>query len=192
MGLFDRDSSPRLGEHREKQKREVQHYHPPRPLSWLSCVLLLIFALMLLYYGGSIVLMRVAGTEVDALANTRIGADGELEHFEVVSRTTMLTYTYRDDKGRLHENTDSLTDNVEEFGETIPVRYFPLIPGWSMLAFRTRDLTTPLLCLFLSVVLLFTGINRLLFLRRKALGLLTEEEAKKEEEHEKASKRTKG
>ena len=186
MAFIERGNE-RLRDH-EKEKKPAR-YHPPRPMSWLSCILLLIFAVMLLIYGGSIVLMRFFGTETDALANTRLGENGTVEQVELINRTTMITYTYADQNGKVHEHTESLTGNEEEFGETIPVLYMQAVPSWSMLAFRTRDLTSPLLCLFLCVILIFTGVSRLLFLRRKALGLLTEEEAAKEEAREKASRR---
>ena len=179
----------RLRDHKDDKPREVKRYKPPRPLSWVGCLLLLFFAVLLLVYGGSLLLMRIAGTRVDALANTRIGAEGQAEQIEVVSRTTMLTYTYRDQNGTLHEHTDSLTGNEEAFDETIPVLYLPAIPDWSMLAFRASDMTTVLLCLFLGVILLWTGVSRLAFLRRKALGQLSEEEARKEEEQDKGSEK---
>lgn len=160
MGLFDRGGY-RLRDHKKEKKREVRRYKPPRPLSWLGCVLLLFFALLLLFYGGSLLTMRFAGTDVEALANTRLRADGSVEHLELLSQTTNISYTYADSEGKLHQGSDSLIGNEEEFHETIPVRYLPLIPGWSMLRFRTQDLTTPLLCLFLGVVLLCTGVRRL-------------------------------
>ena len=187
MALFQRNGGYRLKD-KEKERKPVR-YHPPRPLSWLSCVLLLVFAVMLLYYGGSLVLMRFFGTETLAQANTVLDENGQPAQVEVKSYTNMIDYTYQDQNGTWHEHTDSLLGNEEEWDETISVRYFPAIPGWSVLAFRTRELTTPLLCMFLGVILVWTGVSRLLFLRRKALGLLTEEEAKKEEAHEKASAR---
>ena len=161
MGLFDRGGSYRLRDHEEKKPKEVRRYKPPKPLSWLSCALVILFALLLFGYGASLLTMRFAGTRTDALANTRLTADGEIEQIELTNIVTTITYTYRDQNGTLRQSTDSLIGNEEEFHETIPVVYFAPIPGWSMLAFRTEDILTPCGSLLLGVVLLSVAIRRL-------------------------------
>lgn len=161
MGLFNRSGGYRLRDHEEKKPKEVRRYKPPRPLSWLSCGILIAFALLLFGYGAALLTMRFAGTATDALANTRLNADGEVEQIELTSIITTVTYTYRDQNGTLHQHTDSLIGNEEEFHETIPVVYFPTLPGWSMLAFRTKDILTPCGALLLGIVLFSVAVKRL-------------------------------
>ena len=166
MGLFERAGGYRLRDRKEEGKKEPRRYKPPRPLSWLGCLLLLFFAAALLVYGGGLLLMRFAGKTVEARTNTTLDAKGDVVEIELLSQTTNIDYTYADESGALHKGSDSLIGNEQEFHETIPVRYLPLIPGWSILAFRTEDLTTPILCVFLSLVLFWTGFSRLGAIRR--------------------------
>lgn len=160
MSIFHRSGPYRLADHGEKKPREVRRYQPPRPLSWLSCLILLLFGALLLYYGASILLMRFAGTETDAALNTRL-VDGQVVQVEILGVTTTAEYTYSDGSGTLHGSSTSLIGNKEPLEDTISVRYLPAIPGWSMPSFRAEDTMTPFGALLLGVILLYTAIRRL-------------------------------
>ena len=168
MSLFHRGETYRLADHEEKKEREIRRYKPPRPLSWFSSILVILMALAMLAFGASILVLRYAGTETEALVNTRLNATGEVETVDVLGVTTTVSYTYRDNTGALHAATSSLFGNTEPFGDTIPVRYFPPIPAWNMLSFRTEDTLTPFGALLLGVVLIYTGVHRLRQIKEKA------------------------
>ena len=166
MSIFHRGDSYRLADHEEKKPREVRRYKPPRPLSRFSCVILLLFGAVLIFYGGSILVMRYAGTETAAAMNTRL-ADGAVVEEPVLSVTTTANYTYRDQNGTLHAGSTSLIGNKEPLYDTISIRYLPAAPGWSMPSFRTEDAMTPFGALLLAVILIAVGIGRWKELRGK-------------------------
>ena len=165
MSLFHRGDTYRLDDHIEKHPREIRRYKPPRPLSWLSCVILLLFGAVLLYYGGAILVMRFAGTETQAAMNTRL-VDGQVVAVELRGVTTNAEYTYTDAGGTLHGGSTSLIGNKEPLTDTISIRYLPSHPGWSMASFRTEDSMTPFGALLLGVILIAVGIGRLREIRR--------------------------
>ena len=164
MSIFNRGTEYRLDDHepeKPRKEREVRQYRPPRPLSWLSCGILIVLGAVLLFFGLTLLLLRYAGTQTEALANTRLAADGTVEQVEVLGMTTTISYTYRDAEGVLHGGTSSLFGNTQPVKDTIAVRYFPPIPGWNIPAFRTEDALTPFGSLFLGVILLVTAVSRL-------------------------------
>jgi len=169
MSLFHSDKPYRLRDRKEKKPQEVRHYKPPRPLSWLSCGILILFGAVLLYYGASILIMRYAGTETEAAMNTRL-VDGQVVPVEILGITTTAEYTYRDGDGAMHGSSTSLIGNKEPLGDTILVRYFPPIPGWSMPSFRASDTITAFGALLLGVILLCTAIRRLQEIRSSKEG----------------------
>lgn len=166
MGLFDRGDSyrlrdPELGRRREKKKREIRRYQPPKPLSWLSCGILAAFSLALFAYAAYTLYWHFAGTETAALAYTALDGDGNVVEDNGYAMSTVLPYTYRDAAGVLYAATDSLTGYSGTVGETIAVRYLPGNPAKSHLAFRFDSLLTPAGCLLLGVFLLATAVTRL-------------------------------
>ncbi len=170
MGLFDRGTEYRLQDHepeKEKKEREVRPYRPPRPLSWLSCGILLVLGAVLLGFGLVLLLLHFGGRETDARTNTRLDAAGNVEQVEVLGMTTTVAYTYRDDAGTLHAGTGSLFGNTTPVGDTIPVLYFPPLPGLNILAYRAEDVLTPCFALLLGVILIATASARLREIRGK-------------------------
>ena len=165
MSLFQR--SNRLKDHKQEKKREVRPYTPPRPLSWLGCGLIIAVGIAMLCFAASLLVMRFGGTEVAAAVNTRLDENGAVIEVPLGGVTTTMRYTYRDGDGILHAGTGSLSGNTEEFGDTIPVLYFPPIPDWSMLAFRTRDILTPFMSILLGAVMLYVGFSRLREIKSK-------------------------
>ena len=81
-----------------------------------------------------------------------------------IAAMTVLSLTSPEKKG---DSKRSLALNTEEFGDTIPVIYFPPVPSWSMLAFRTRDILTPFMCILLGVIMLYVGFSRLKEIKRQ-------------------------
>jgi|GEM_PF-3756013 len=159
--------SSRLKDRREKKKRSVRPYKPLRPLSRLGCGLIIAVGAVMLFYAATLLLMRFGGTETAAAVNTRLDENGAVVSVPITSATNTLHYTYRDASGMMHGGLGSLALNTEEFGDTIPVLYFPAIPGWSILAFRTRDILTPFMCILLGVVMLYAGCSRLKEIKAK-------------------------
>lgn len=181
MGLFDRGEDYRLTDRepeKPKKERTVRPYAPPRPLSGLSCVLLLLLSAALLAYGAALLLLRFAGTETEAVLFTRLDAQGAVVPFRPAGITTAVDYTFADAAGRLHAGTASLFGNQTPLGETLPLRYLPALPALHVFSYRTEDILTPLGALLLGVILLLTAANRWRELRR---GPAAEEDAKERE-----------
>ena len=155
MSLFDR--SGRLKDRKQKKKREVRPYKPLRPLSWLGCGIIIAVGVVMLFYAATLMLMRFGGVETAGAVNTQLDENGEVVSVPINGPTTTMRYTYRDASGALHAGVGSLALNTEEFGDTIPGIYFPPVPSWSMLAFRTRDILTPFMCILLGVIMLYVG-----------------------------------
>lgn len=159
MSLFSKNDH--LKEHKEKKKREIRPYKPPRPLSAFSARLVILLGAVLLCYAASFLTLRFAGVEIAAAANTRLDESGAVAAVPVTGVTTTLYYTYRDGAGTLRGGMSSLFGNTGPIGDTVAIRYFPAIPGWSMPSFQTQQMTVPFGCLLLGVILIYTGVARL-------------------------------
>ncbi|MBR1660552.1 MAG: hypothetical protein IJ705_09570 [Oscillospiraceae bacterium] len=165
MGFFHRGDNYRLEDMAPKQRkiqRQLHTYRPPKPLSGLSCALLLLLAAALLCYSVSILTMRLFGVEAEAIPNTRLDASGAVTKAEIPAVTSTLYLTFRDGEGAYHEGTVSLLGNTEPPGKTVKIRYFPRRPQCVMLFSQTNQWMLPIGSLFLSMFLARTAIRKLL------------------------------
>ena len=170
MGLFDRGTEYRLEDHepeKKKKEREIRPYRPPRPLSWLSCRILIALGAALLAYGVGLLLLHFGGTTVQARTNTRLDEAGNVETVAVRGMTTTVAYTFADGAGEYHSGTGSLFGNQEPVGDTIAVRYFSPFPALNMPAYRTEDELTPFGALLLGAIVIVTAISRLREIQRQ-------------------------
>ena len=172
MSLFDRGDTYRLEDRepqkkkKSKKKREVKPYKPLRPLSALGSVLALLVAAAMLCYGVAMLVMRFAGTETEAVPFTRLDASGAVAEDTVGRNTSTLRYTFRDENGVLREGSATLLGFQGTVGSTLPIRYLPGHPEFSLPSARTESLMIPLGCLFLSAVLAYAAADRLRSIRR--------------------------
>ena len=169
MGLFDRGKYYRL-EDREPEKKKKERpkgYTPPKPLSALSCALLLLLALALCCYSAALLVMRFAGVEAEARANTALDGDGAVVDAGPVSVSSTLHVTFRDREGTLRAAGVSLLGNTEAIGDTVLIRYVPGHEGWVTLSSQSDRLALPFGGLFLSVFLVRTAYRRFKELKQK-------------------------
>ncbi|MBR1497332.1 MAG: hypothetical protein IJ617_06885, partial [Oscillospiraceae bacterium] len=119
MGLFDRGRDIRLGEHRtekEKKQREVRPYKPPRPLSWLSCGILIILSLALLAYAAVTGYMRLFGVYTEAAVFTTLDESGAVVEAMPATVTSTLPITFTDTTGAMHAAGISIMGNFGGIG----------------------------------------------------------------------------
>ena len=164
MGLFDRGGDIRLGEHRpekEKKQREVRPYKPPKPLSWLSCGILIVLSLALLAYAAVTVYMRLFGVCTEAAVFTALDEYGAVTEALPVSVTSTLPITFADEAGALHAAGVSIMGNFGGIGDTVAIRYLPSNPERVMLASQTDEFMIPFGSILLGAVLFSVAQRRL-------------------------------
>ena len=164
MGLFDRNSDIRLGEHRtekEKKQREVRPYKPPRPLSWLSCGILIVLSLALLAYAAVTGYMRLFGVYTEAAVFTTLDESGAVVEAMPATVTSTLPITFADATGAMHAAGISIMGNFGGIGDTVAIRYLPSNPERIMLASQTDEFMIPFGSVLLGVVLLSVALRRL-------------------------------
>ena len=164
MGFFDRGDSYRLGEHapeKEKKRREVRPYQPPKPLSWLSCGILIALGLVLLAFAGVVLYMRLFGTYTEAAVFTALDENGAVVESMPTTVTSTLPITFTDAAGTRHAAGLSIMGNFGGIGDTVAIRYLPGHPERIMAASQTDEFMIPLGSVLLGAALLSVAIGRL-------------------------------
>ena len=164
MGLFDRGRDYRLGDHapeKEKKQRTVKTYQPPKPLSWLSCGILILLGLALLAYAAVVLYMRFFGVRTDAAVFTALDAGGAVVEALPTTVSSDLPITFADEAGVLHAATLSIMGNFGGIGDTVAIRYLPAHPQTLMPVSQTDEFMIPFGSLLLGVVLLSVALRRL-------------------------------
>lgn len=148
------------GKKRKKKEREIRGYTPPRELSKLGAVMLMVMGVLMIAYFAVNISVRLIGESTVGTPYTRL-ENGEAVFDPGAKLSSTLFYTFTDINGVLREGHMSLLGNGEPIGETVEVYYYAFYPEYSMLANRAELTLVHMGCLVLGLMLISTGARKL-------------------------------
>ena len=151
----------RLRDHKPEKKRQVKAYKPPKPLSGLSCGIVIALGCLLLVFALAVLGMRLFGVYTEASTFTKLDENGAVVPAPPATISASLPVTFADREGVTHEHVVSLLGNTGTVGETIAIRYLPGHPQIVMPASRTDEFMIPLGSLLLGAILISAACSRL-------------------------------